>query len=172
MADPRGPNTDRSRGFFALNAALLRPRSVGSVSLTSKSCHSTPRCDLNLLSAPEDWKTLRAALKVSMRVADQIRQSGYPLSDLDVPDSLCDIDLDNFIREKATTMYHYSSTCRMAPEDAQVPGVVDAHLRVYGTTKLRICDASVFPDSPGTHPQALLYAFAEKCAAMIIGSSI
>lgn len=41
-------------------------------------------------------------------------------------------------------------------------GVVDGELKVYGTSNLRICDASVFPISLGTHLQSTIYAIAEK----------
>ncbi|KIJ66623.1 hypothetical protein HYDPIDRAFT_151307 [Hydnomerulius pinastri MD-312] len=65
-------------------------------------------------------------------------------------------------------MIHYSSSCRMAPMDDPLPGVVDDELRVHGIANLRIADASIFPTVPSTHPQALVYAVAEKCADMIL----
>jgi len=129
---------------------------------------------MNYLDSPEDWKALRAALRVAVRLAEEMRASGYPIEDIPnrVPESLDDDTLNKYIRENADTMFHYSSTCRMAPEDAESPGVVNDELRVHGLTNLRICDASVFPDVPATHPQALVYAFAEKCAAMILEAKL
>lgn len=47
-------------------------------------------------------------------------------------------------------------------------GVVDEHLRVYGVHGLRVIDASIMPLQIGAHPQATVYAIAEKGAAMII----
>ena len=47
--------------------------------------------------------------------------------------------------------------------------VVDTELRVKGVKGLRVCDASIFPVSIGGHPQATLYALAEKTADMILG---
>lgn len=125
---------------------------------------------MNYLSSPEDWSVLRAALRVSTELACQMRADGYALSDVSVPSALDDATLDQYIKEKVDTMYHYASSCRMAALDDPAPGVVDDELRVYGVKNLRIADASVLPCVPATHPQALIYAIAEKCADMVIRS--
>lgn len=43
-----------------------------------------------------------------------------------------------------------------------VVGVVDSSLLVYGTTNLRIVDASIFPLHVAAHTQSTVYAIAEK----------
>ena len=58
----------------------------------------------------------------------------------------------------------------MSPEEGHHPGVVDDELRVHGIRKLRIADASVFLNCPASHHQAVVYAFAEKCADLIIAA--
>lgn len=37
-------------------------------------------------------------------------------------------------------------------------GVVDPNLKVYGTKNIRVCDLSVVPLMPTTHPQSKLYS--------------
>ena len=52
-------------------------------------------------------------------------------------------ELRAYIRSHLETLYHPTSTARMAPlSDC---GVVDARLRVHGVQSLRVVDASVFP---------------------------
>lgn len=46
-------------------------------------------------------------------------------------------------------------------------GVVDEHLRVYGTKNVRVCDASVLPIIPRGNILTAVYAFAEKAAEMV-----
>ncbi|KAJ7090820.1 GMC oxidoreductase-domain-containing protein [Mycena belliarum] len=168
IADPRGPGIDRSKGFFGLNCALMNPKSTGRVALRSRNPMETPICEMSYLSSHQDWAALRASLRVSVALAHQMQTDGYPLDDVKVPGALDDDTLDGFIKAGVETMYHYSSSCRMAPEADSLPGVVDHELRVHGVANLRISDASIFPSVPATHPQALIYAVAEKCADMIL----
>lgn len=54
-----------------------------------------------------------------------------------------DAHIEKVVRERLETLYHPTSTARMAPlEDG---GVVDHYLRVYGIKGLRVVDASIFP---------------------------
>lgn len=84
-----------------------------------------------------------------------------------MPASTSDADLDAFIKEWGRTTYHYSSSCRMAPEDDTIPGVVNDELQVHGVRGLRVADSSIFPQIPATHLQAPSVMVAEKCAELI-----
>jgi choline dehydrogenase-like flavoprotein len=60
-----------------------------------------------------------------------------------------DAEMEAVVRERVETVYHPTSSCRMAPlEDG---GVVDQKLRVYGIPNLRVCDASIFPSIVSGH---------------------
>ena len=86
--------------------------------------------------------------------------------------STSDVEIDAFIRRWTRSTYHYSSTCRMAPEnDLDSPGVVDDELRVHGVRGLRIADTSIFPQVIPAHLQAPAVMVGMKCAEMIKSSS-
>ena len=74
------------------------------------------------------------------------------------------------LRDTALPTHHACGTAAMLPKDAG--GVVDQKLVVYGTTNLRIVDASVFPLIPHANPLATVYAVAERAADLIRGAAV
>lgn len=56
---------------------------------------------------------------------------------------LTDAELEDEVRERVETLYHPTSTCRMAKLEDE--GVVDPSLKVYGLENVRVADASIFP---------------------------
>ncbi|EFQ35888.1 uncharacterized protein GLRG_11079 [Colletotrichum graminicola M1.001] len=55
-------------------------------------------------------------------------------------------------------------------EDGLGGGVVDADLRVKGTSNLRVCDASIFPIIPRGNILTTVYAVAGKASKFILAS--
>ncbi|KAL8704107.1 MAG: hypothetical protein Q9201_002721 [Fulgogasparrea decipioides] len=159
-------------GVFTLLATLLRPKSRGTVRLGSSNPHDRPKVNLGLLNDPTDFALARKAVRLALKLGDAMKAQNFPLlRGVSVPDSDKSRDnMDKFIRHRARTTYHYSSTCRMASEfDTHAPGVVDDSLRVHGTSNLRVCDASIFPQIIASHLMAPVVMVAEKCASMIKG---
>ena len=157
-------------GIFSVLASLLRPKSRGSIRLRSSSPYDRPKVDFGFFRDPADSAMARKAVRLALKFGDAMKAQGFPLlRGVAVPKSDKDDEaMDRYIRHRAKTTYHYSGTCRMAPEsDAQAPGVVDDSLRVHGVLNLRVCDTSVFPQIISTHLQAPVVMVAEKCASMI-----
>ena len=61
--------------------------------------------------------------------------------------------------------FHYIATAAMLPQ--KLGGVVDSNLTVYGTSNVRVVDASVVPLQVCGHLASTLYAIAEKASDMI-----
>lgn len=76
-----------------------------------------------------------------------------------------DDQLRDYIRSMVKSALHPIGTASMLPRSAN--GIVDNGLKVYGTSNLRVADASVFPIHLGTHPQATLYGLAHRAAEII-----
>ncbi|KAJ7062033.1 alcohol oxidase [Mycena amicta] len=154
-------------GIISFLLALLHPKSSGSVRLKSADPHARPEIELGFLKHAEDVEVLRKAAKLTMRLAAEVAENGYPMKKYEVPASDSSDDLDDFIRTKLATFYHYTSTCKMGKRENG--GVVDDELKVYGVKGLRVCDASVFPCITTAHTMAPVMAVAERCADIISG---
>ncbi|KIJ25399.1 GMC oxidoreductase [Sphaerobolus stellatus SS14] len=92
---------------------------------------------------PEDVQVLREGIKLALRLVERIKAQGYPITDLYLPFSDTDEDIDAYIRKQGRTTFLYACTCRMAPLEED--GVVDDELMVWGVDGLRVADTSVFP---------------------------
>ncbi|KAL0575086.1 hypothetical protein V5O48_006889 [Marasmius crinis-equi] len=80
-----------------------------------------------------------------------------------------DDEREIFARNNSRTVDHCIGTARMGPGGVE-GGVVDSQLRVKGVKGLRVVDASVFPQIPENHPQAVAYILAERASDLIKSS--
>ncbi|EIW56999.1 alcohol oxidase [Trametes versicolor FP-101664 SS1] len=156
------------KGVFTLLPTLVLPKSQGRVRLASNNPRARPDIELGFFTDQADYLPLRKGVRLALRVAEEIRRTGYPLQELIVPDGDGDSDIDAFIRKNLRDCFHYTSTCHMGAEaHGSQPSVVDTALRVHGTRGLRVCDTSVFPEVVATHTMAPAVVVAEKCAALM-----
>jgi choline dehydrogenase-like flavoprotein len=72
-----------------------------------------------------------------------------------------------FVSANTVTEYHPIGTCAMLPREKG--GVVDSQCKVYGTTNVRVVDASIYPTHVQGNIVSLTYAVAEKAADIIKG---
>ncbi len=154
---------------YACRAAVLRPESRGRVELVSADPQQPPRIRQNFLATDNDWKTLRAGLRIARDVCRQAPMQSFMAREIAPGESaVADADLDAHIRSSSITVHHPLGTCKMGVA-ADRMAVVDAELRVFGTEGLRVVDGSVMPDLVGANINAPIIMIAEKAADLIRG---
>lgn len=151
---------------FSVSAAQCRPDSRGRLQIRSTDPYEQPRIEPRYFSEPHDRKVVVSGLEM---VRDIYRQPAF--RDLWVEETLpgpaCGDGeaLWEHARSKGGTVFHASCTCRMGGD----PGsVVDPQLRVRGTQRLRVIDASVMPAVTSANTNAATFMIAEKGAALVL----
>ncbi|KAF8199805.1 aryl-alcohol oxidase precursor [Mycena galopus ATCC 62051] len=152
--------------FFTISLAVVSPSSLGSLTINSTDPFDPPVINPNLLDAELDILIMREAVRSAQRFAAAPNFANYILSAFSINDTASDAELDTFIRNHSTTIFHPVGTAAMSPPDANY-GVVDPDLTVKGVNGLRIVDASVLPYIPAAHTQVSVYIFAERASDLI-----
>jgi choline dehydrogenase-like flavoprotein len=160
--------------FFTLVASILHPFSTGSVHIASPSITIQPTINPNYLSREYDIEAAVTSAKYLRKIANtsplnQIWTSEYEPG-LEVVGTGPDTDEQwrAWITSSLQSTNHPVGTCAMIPR--RLGGVVDADLRVYGTSNLRVVDASIFPVLISAHPQTLIYGIAEIAAEKVVAT--
>lgn len=147
--------------------------SRGNVTIRSSSAVDAPVISPNWLSDPADLEIALAALK---RLRNDIWTSAAADAVKAGPEVFpgeavqTDEQMRDYIRQQGSTIWHACGTCAMG-KSGDEGAVVDSKGRVFGVEGLRVCDASVFPFSIPGHPQAAVYALAEKIADDILDAA-
>ncbi len=77
--------------------------------------------------------------------------------------------IGQFVKDNAWG-HHASCTCAIGPRSDPL-AVLDSNFRVYGTSNLRVVDASAFPKIPGMFIVSAVYMIAEKAADAILAAA-
>lgn len=149
---------------------LLLPTSRGALTLASADPTADPILDPKYLQTNTDLATLRAGLRLALRIMETdaakevVDGETPPPGHAPLNSGSSDADLDRRIRAVGATYNQNAGTAAMGK-------VVDSQCRVKGVKKLRVCDASVLPVSLAAHYQAPMYALGEAMADAILADS-
>jgi choline dehydrogenase len=148
------------------SCTLLRPHSVGAITLRSARPEDAPAMVANYLTDERDLQPLIEGIRVIRRIFNAEPFKSHFRGELlpGVPFQ-SDAELTEYLRGNAQSMYHPVGTCRMGTDDG---AVVDPQLRVRGLHGLRVVDASIMPRIPSGNTNAPTIMVAEKAADMIL----
>ncbi|PNS18339.1 Cellobiose dehydrogenase [Sphaceloma murrayae] len=146
--------------------ANRRPLSRGEVTLQSSTPFSAPVVDPRYGANPVDFDFILEAILFANRLFTTAPFRSANTSIIrSVMSSSNMTAMQQLVRERLQTSYNFAGTAAMLPKN--LGGVINSQLLVYGTSNLRVVDASIIPLIPASNLQALIYAFAEKAADII-----
>ncbi len=152
---------------FLLALSPCRPTSRGSVEIASANPADAPLIRPNYLSTQKD---IDEAIKAS-QLARKIMQT-RALKEITAEETKpgrrvqSEADMLRYFRDEAGSIYHLCGSCAMGPDPGRA--VVSERLKVHGVDRLRIVDASIFPNVTSGNINAPTMMVAEKGAAMIL----
>ncbi|KAG8908348.1 hypothetical protein FRB99_007275 [Tulasnella sp. 403] len=152
--------------YISILMALQHPWSKGSVHINSTDPSKPPVIDPGYFSNSFDLKVMVEACKLARKIAQTKPLSDAIVSFQDPPASVTtDADFEAYIKGAVESVYHPIGTASLGPQN--LSGVVNSRLVVYGTSNLRVVDASIVPLHMSTHLQQTVYSIGEKAADMI-----
>lgn len=160
------PTTDNG---FCLTPNVTQGRSRGTVRLRSRDFRDRPRVDPRYFTDPEgyDDRIMLAGVRLARTIAGQSPLAPWVARELAPgPDATTDDELLDYIHHCHNTVYHPAATARMGSLRDPM-AVLDPQLRVKGTERLRVVDASAMPKLPAVNPNITVMTMAEKCADLI-----
>jgi choline dehydrogenase len=153
--------------YHAIGASVyrVRPASRGEVRLRSADPLQAPAFIPNYLEAPEDVEATLVGLRMLRSILTTEPMASRIVKEL-IPGAgiTTDEQLIDFMRREGHCSFHPAGTCKMGDDPM---AVVDARLRVHGTRRLRVVDASIMPTVTSGNTNAPTIMIGEKGADMI-----
>ncbi|KAJ4488377.1 alcohol oxidase [Lentinula aciculospora] len=140
--------------------------SRGSVHIGSSDPLAAPLIDPNYFQFTIDKEVVIKGTVIARNVTSTAPLSSYIKAPTNPSSNVTsEADFEQFVLENVGTEWHPVGTASLGPQGAG--GVVNDNLIVYGTSNLRVVDASVIPLQIASHIQSTVYAIAEKAADII-----
>ncbi|KAF5180494.1 Hothead-like protein [Thalictrum thalictroides] len=151
------------KGGFILQK-VVGPLSTGEIRLLNTNVDENPSVTFNYFSHPYDLERCVNGIRLMEKIVKTKLFSELITDDKLTMDMILNMSvkanvnlipkhtedtqsLEQFCKDTVITIWHYHGGCHVGK-------VVDRDYRVMAVNRLRVVDGSVFPDSPGTNPQA------------------
>jgi choline dehydrogenase len=147
----------------------LTPLSRGHIHINSSSPFARPVITPRFLTDDYDVQTsLHTAKKARSMYQTDAFKDIIQVVDVSGPKlNATDDEWITFLKDTSFGASHWLGTSAMMPR--AWGGVVSPELKVYGTQKLRVIDASILPLQITAHTSPMAYAIAHKAADLILG---
>ena len=151
---------------YSIHWGLMRPRSVGRVTLRSADPRDAPVIVHNYLADEWDRHLNRFAFRKARELHAQTAFDPFRGPEAQPgPDCSTDADIDAYAGRLSAPHYHPVGTCKMGIDEQ---AVVDPSLRVRGIDALRVVDASIMPRLVGGNTNAPTIMIGEKAAELML----
>jgi choline dehydrogenase len=155
----------RPQAGFSVASVLVRPQSVGAISLRSTNIADPPVIRVNFLSCEADLQALVYGVKHAREIVRAKAFNAWRGAEIAPgPDLTSDNDIRRYIRLGCSGLFHPVGTCKMGNDRM---AVVSPQLSVHGVEGLRVVDASIMPIITAGNTNAPTIMIAEKAADMI-----
>jgi choline dehydrogenase-like flavoprotein len=154
---------------YSCHVCVLRPKSRGSVKLSSTNPLAAPLIDPNFLDDADDMARMIKGFRFMRNIFAQPAMARFGARELQRSATAnTDAEIEAFIRGQADSIYHPVGTCKMGDVERDAMAVVDSQsLKVRGVQGLRVIDASVMPQVVSGNTNAPTIMIAEKAVEMI-----
>lgn len=166
IADNHARTVNFGHGY-SCHITLLRPESIGEVTLKSNDPSDSLAIDPKFFDDEKDMAVIKKAAHKMQAILESQALSPVRKDMLYFVESGNDEQLENDIRNRADTQYHPCGTCKMGPSSDEM-AVVNAQLKVHGMENLRVVDASIMPKIISGNTNAPTIMIGEKAADMIL----
>jgi choline dehydrogenase len=155
---------------FLISFQPSRPTSRGRIDARTPRIEDAPAIRPNYLATAKDLDDIVAGGRLLQAMVRTRALKAFARKPVD-PDieRLDDAGLVEDFRARGGSVFHPVGTCRMARSADE--GVVDASLRVFGVDRLRVVDASAFPNLTSGNTNAPTLALAHRAADLILGDA-
>jgi choline dehydrogenase len=144
-------------------AGVVRPKSRGRVCLTGPDPLDPVQIEANTLAHRDDLTAAIAGVELCREIGNSAALRPFAKREV-MPGKLTGAELEDFVRDAASSYWHQTCTAKMGRDDMSV---VDGELKVYGVERLRIADGSIMPRVTTGNTMAPCVIIGERAADIL-----